>query len=49
MFASPRDDVALAARIPQLGVRTVSGTGHFPHVERPDAVLDAIEAIRGGG
>lgn len=49
VFASPRDDVALAARIPQLRVRTASGTGHFPHVERPDAVLDAIEAIRSGG
>ncbi|KQX05103.1 MULTISPECIES: alpha/beta fold hydrolase [unclassified Leifsonia] len=38
-----RDDLErLGGVVPQLSARTVDDTGHFAHVERPFAVLDAL-------
>ncbi|MDZ8201367.1 alpha/beta hydrolase [Microbacterium sp. SSW1-59] len=48
VFASPGDDAAFAARIPRFTVHPVTGAAHFAHVERPDAVLDAIAEVRDG-
>jgi len=42
VFVAPVDRDALIGRVPHATWRVLERCGHFPHVERADAVLDAI-------
>lgn len=50
VFAGATDAAALRALIPGVRAQRLAGTGHFAHIERPDAVLAALgELDRAGG
>ena len=46
-FAPPSSGQTLVARMPHAQIEILSDTGHQPHIDRPDAVADAIIGFLG--
>ncbi len=44
---SPREVALLAERLPSFSVDSVAGAGHFVYEEQPEAVVAAVERLRG--
>lgn len=49
VFAGPADAAAFIALVPGFHETRLRDAGHFAHIERPDAVLDAVSAVAGVG
>lgn len=47
-IAAPRYGRAYARRIPGARFVGIPGTGHYPHIERPEAFMDAVETLLPG-
>ena len=48
-FVRPEYGRAYAGRIPESRFVSIAGAGHYPHIERPDAFMDALSAFLNGG
>ena len=48
-FVSPEYGRAYAGRIPDSRFVSIAGAGHYPHIEQPDAFMDAVTAFLDGG
>ena len=49
-FVGPEYGRAYAGRIPGARFVSIAGAGHYPHIEQPDAFMDAVsEFLNGGG
>ena len=47
-FVTPDYGRAYAARIPGSRFVSIAGAGHYPHIEQPDAFMDALDAFLNG-
>ena len=47
-FVSPEYGRAYAGRIPDSRFVSIAGAGHYPHIEQPDAFMDAVTAFLDG-
>ncbi len=47
VFVGRGDDAAFRRLVPRFSAEVVPGSGHFALVERPDAVLEALDRLRG--
>ena len=48
-FVTPEYGRAYAGRIPGSRFVSIAGAGHYPHVERPEAFMDAVAGFLDGG
>ena len=48
-FVRPEYGRAYAERIPDSRFVSIAGAGHYPHIEQPDAVLNAVSGFLNGG
>ena len=48
-FVRPEYGRAYAERIPNSRFVSIAGAGHYPHIEQPDAVLNAMSGFLNGG
>jgi pimeloyl-ACP methyl ester carboxylesterase len=48
-FAPPSSGGEMVARMPDAAIEVIPDTGHLPHLERPDAVANAIVGLGEGG